>query len=119
MNDKSKKKIINKTIFSAIFTFVGYLIIFMMYSLINKTPKTDGINYGAIIYIFMLVVSGYLIFHSLYINVIMIYTNIKEIRNSEKDMRKPFIICLVINILLLILNIFYFIMIDSKILLKK
>ena len=117
--NKGKNDIIKKTIRGCLLTIIGYIIILYMYYLINNSPKTSGINYGAIIYIFMLIGSSFLILTSIPINVSMIYKNIRLIMNNDKSNIKHFVICLVVNTIVLLLNIAFFILFSSKILLNK
>lgn len=117
MENKSYIKQLIKTF---IFMLFGYLILLLMYHMINTMPKTEGINYGAIIYIFMLVVSAALIIKGLFSSIKLIYSLVKNIINEKKDglYNKNNVIFLIISIILLIMMILYFVFIEMKVFLK-
>ena len=117
MENKSYIKQLIKTF---IFMLFGYLILLLMYHMINTMPKTEGINYGAIIYIFMLVISAALIIKGLFSSIKLIYSLVKNIINEKKDglYNKNNVIFLIISIILLIMMILYFVFIEMKVFLK-
>lgn len=104
-----------------IFLICGNLVTFMMYHMINNTPKVESINYGAIIYIFMICFAFVMIFLSAQKSLISLIKNIIEVRRNklENISNKQNIKIIVYSLIIIVFNVLYVFMIESKILLNK
>jgi len=112
----NKREII-KTIISVVLTIFSYWMTVIIFNLINS-KTSEGPNYGAIIFLLAIVACAGIIFSNIFYNIINIYNEIRIIIKKQYSKKIGIIICLIINSLLLIVNITYFVLLETKVFLK-
>ena len=105
------------SIISIIIITISYILTIDMFKNINKDQNSEGPNYGGIFYLFGIIFLAVIVFINLFLNISTIVKNIKIILDPNIS-RVPYIYFIITHILLLIGNIYYFILLENQSLLN-